>query len=307
MQRPNQKLWYQQNRERILAELKEKRKDPAWVKAKYARNRRWLAEHQEENREYQRAWMKQYRDKNKEQCLQKEAEYRDKNRERVNEIAREYRLKHLDEVRVKQRERCKQALIELKQDPVAYAAYLEQQRAYAAEYRARNREYLAARNRVRYHQDVELSRKQKNEQRKNSPTFKASRERYYSDPIKRIIKSLYTVVRKSLVGKIKSTRTTALIGCTPNELKAHIEAQFRPGMDWTNYGKADGCWSIDHIQPCASFRLWEPSEQKKCFNYTNLRPLWFTTNCAKNSVVDGVKHWHQEPPALPPCNPDKQS
>lgn len=307
MQRPNQKLWYQQNKERILAELKEKRKDPAWAKAKYERNRRWLAEHQEENRSYQRKWAKQHRDTNKEICLQKEAEYRNKNRDRVNAAVKLYRLRNLEAVKAKQREASKKALIELKQNPEAYAAYLAKKRAYAAEYRAKNRTYLATYHRVRYHQNIALARKQRNELRKKSPTFKASRERYYSDPIKRIIKSLYHIVRKCLSGKIKSNRTMALIGCTPNELKSHIEAQFQPGMDWANYGKDAGCWSIDHILPCAAFRLWEPSEQKKCFNYSNLRPLWFNANCAKNSIVDGVKHWHQDPPAIPPCNPDRPS
>lgn len=307
MQTTYQKLWYEQNRERILAKLRERRKDPKIAKAKYEENKKWIAEHPEENRAYKRKWAKQYRDENKELCLKKEAEYRNKNRDRVNAAVKLYRIRNLETVKAKQRETAKQALIELKNDPEAYAAYLAKKRAYAAEYRAKNRTSLAAYHRVRYHQDVALARKQRNELRKKSHTFKASRERYYSDPIKRIIKSLYHTVRKCLAGKIKSNRTMALIGCTPNELKAHIEAQFQPGMDWTNYGKDEGCWSIDHILPCASFRLWEPSEQKKCFNYTNLRPLWFTMNCAKNSIVDGVKYWHQVSPAIPPCNPDKPS
>jgi len=35
------------------------------------------------------------------------------------------------------------------------------------------------------------------------------------------------------------------VGCTIEEFKAHIEAQFKEGMSWDNHGK----WHIDHIIP----------------------------------------------------------
>jgi len=48
-------------------------------------------------------------------------------------------------------------------------------------------------------------------------------------------------------------------------------------MNWSNYGK----WHIDHIKSCASFDLSKKSEQKKCFHYTNLQPLWAEENIKK--------------------------
>jgi hypothetical protein len=54
-------------------------------------------------------------------------------------------------------------------------------------------------------------------------------------------------------------------------------------MSWDNYGRKNGikCWEIDHIRPCCTFDLSKPKEQKKCFYYTNLQPLWATENLKK--------------------------
>jgi hypothetical protein len=48
-------------------------------------------------------------------------------------------------------------------------------------------------------------------------------------------------------------------------------------MTWENHGK----WHIDHIKPGALFNLINIEEQKKCFHYTNLQPLWASENLSK--------------------------
>jgi len=53
-------------------------------------------------------------------------------------------------------------------------------------------------------------------------------------------------------------------------------------MTWDNYGRKEGQWSIDHIIPCAIFDLSDPIEQKQCFHYTNLQPLWHIDNLKKS-------------------------
>ena len=82
-------------------------------------------------------------------------------------------------------------------------------------------------------------------------------------------------------GVRKSVRTLRLLGCTTSELKRHLESLWLPGMCWENYGK----WHIDHILPCASFDLLQVSEQRKCFHYTNLQPLWAVDNHRKGARV----------------------
>ena len=70
-----------------------------------------------------------------------------------------------------------------------------------------------------------------------------------------------------------------LIGGSVLELMRHLEAMFKSGMSWDNYGK----WHIDHIRPCASFDLTEPGQQMLCFNWKNLQPLWAVENLVKSS------------------------
>lgn len=79
----------------------------------------------------------------------------------------------------------------------------------------------------------------------------------------------------------KSKNTIKLIGCNLIILKNHLEKQFKPGMTWNNYGK----WHIDHIIPCSKFDLTKKEEQKKCFHYTNLQPLWAIDNFRKGNKI----------------------
>ena len=59
----------------------------------------------------------------------------------------------------------------------------------------------------------------------------------------------------------------------------HIQNKFTEGMLWDNYG----LWHIDHIRPCSKFDLSKPKEQRKCFHYSNLQPLWAIDNIRKGS------------------------
>lgn len=101
-------------------------------------------------------------------------------------------------------------------------------------------------------------------------------------------------IRKSLKLQevVKNKRTLELLGCTLPELREHIEKQFSEGMTWDNYG-TNG-WHIDHIRPCAAYNLTDVEEQKCCFNYKNLKPMWGTENIRKSSYLNGVKNFHSQ-------------
>jgi len=109
-----------------------------------------------------------------------------------------------------------------------------------------------------------------------------------SDPEYMLRINLRAGVRYALrKGEIKSGRTLSLIGCSVAYLKKHIESKFKDGMSWDNYG-VNG-WHIDHIYPCAAFDLTKESEQKLCFNYTNLQPMWADENRSKQDNIVSPK------------------
>ncbi len=80
---------------------------------------------------------------------------------------------------------------------------------------------------------------------------------------------------------LKSSHTMDLIGCSIEFLKEHLEKQFKPGMSWQDRSS----FHIDHIRPCDDFNLLDEEEQKKCFHYSNLRPLTPIENLQKSNKV----------------------
>ena len=106
-----------------------------------------------------------------------------------------------------------------------------------------------------------------------------------TDPIFRIKQTLRKRVLNALktVGIKKAHKTVELIGCSVEMCKEHIEKQFQEGMGWHNHGPLG--WHIDHIIPCSAFDLTDPEQQKKCFHYTNLQPLWYHDNLSKGSKI----------------------
>lgn len=133
---------------------------------------------------------------------------------------------------------------------------------------------------VNYHRRY----RSENRDRLNIVNRESKKKRYASDPKYRIQDALASRVRSALTKGYKSASTMKLVGCDINFLKGYLEAQFEPNMSWDNYGE----WHIDHILPCASFDLTLPEEQQKCFHYTNLQPLWATTEIARKYGSDKI-------------------
>jgi hypothetical protein len=102
------------------------------------------------------------------------------------------------------------------------------------------------------------------------------------DPLFKLIHNLRRRVRRAVNGNYKAGRTLELLGCTPEALKNWLSYQFEEGMNWSNSGK----WHIDHVIPCASFNMEDPEEQKKCFHWTNLQPLWAVDNLRKGAKYE---------------------
>ena len=87
---------------------------------------------------------------------------------------------------------------------------------------------------------------------------------------------------------VKCAKTKELVGCTMEHLKKHLESLFTEGMNWDNQGIYG--WHIDHKIPCANFDLTIPEQQKVCFHWTNLQPLWAIDNLKKGKKLNFTKN-----------------
>jgi len=108
---------------------------------------------------------------------------------------------------------------------------------------------------------------------------KAWREKYYSDPQKNLARAVRRRLYMARKVECKTGKTLEYLGCSWQELKQHLESQFKLGMTWDNYGQ--GGWHIDHIKPLCAFDLTKEEHLKIVCHYTNLRPLWQHENIAK--------------------------
>jgi hypothetical protein len=99
-------------------------------------------------------------------------------------------------------------------------------------------------------------------------------------------KLLPSAIANGVISDHKRNTTEELTGCSFRELVCHIEAQFTKGMSWDVFlAMGRKGIHIDHIMPCDSFDLTKESEQRKCFNYKNLQPLWAKDNLSKGAKI----------------------
>lgn len=113
-----------------------------------------------------------------------------------------------------------------------------------------------------------------------------SKGRRGSDPQFKLIGNLRHRIWLALRGDIKSQRTIELLGCSIDQFKIYLESIWLPNMTWENYGVwkkgSQMTWHIDHIRPCSSFDLTDSKQQKVCFHYSNMQPLWAIDNIVKS-------------------------
>jgi hypothetical protein len=122
---------------------------------------------------------------------------------------------------------------------------------------------------------------QNNKDKRNNDCKLLKKKYRNTDSNFKIKDNLCRRINNALHGNSKSKRTLELLGCSIEFLKKHLEFQFKEDMTWDNYS-ING-WHIDHIKPCSSFDLSNPEEQRVCFHYTNLQPLWAEENRSKSN------------------------
>lgn len=206
-----------------------------------------------ENKEKIKERRKRYYEENKEKILEEKKRYGKENKEKIKEQKKIYRKEN------------KQKIKEQKK------IYYEENKEKIKKYLEENKEQIKERSKEYYKKNKEKILKRVTQQAKI---------RYQEDINYRIKEILRKRLLGAIKGRNKSASTMKLLGCTIEELRTHLEAQFAEGMTWDNYGYYG--WHIDHIRPCASFDLTDPQQQLECFHYSNLQPLWAEDNIKKS-------------------------
>jgi hypothetical protein len=154
---------------------------------------------------------------------------------------------------------------------ISHSRWQEHNENYFKRYREINKQRRAEYNAKWYKKNkskaLETKSKWRARQRKANPEFN-------------IQNSLRCRMHGTIIKGYKSDSTLALLGCSFEDCREHLESLWHKGMNWQNYG-LNG-WHIDHIIPCSFFDLTKASEQKVCFNWKNLQPLWRTDNSVKS-------------------------
>jgi hypothetical protein len=115
---------------------------------------------------------------------------------------------------------------------------------------------------------------------KNSDKIKAYYKRKRAtDTIYKLKGNIRCLIKNSIIKEYKKdTNTIQILGCSFEEFKQHLEANFEPWMNWGNYGKPSNniyepnkTWDIDHIIPLANAKTID--DVIRLNHYTNLQPL----------------------------------
>ena len=197
-----------------------------------------------QNKEY----YKTYCELNKEKIKKRKKEYYQLKKEVILNKQKEYYLNNTEKIREKIKEK--------------YYNNIEENRKRGVDYYEKNKDTIKEKQRISYNE------KNKSEQVKN---------RRKSDPIFKLKTYIGNRLRDYLKGKkyTKKSKIFDIVGCSPDELKEHIQSKFIEGMCWENHGE----WHIDHVVPLASAKT--EDEIYKLNHYSNLQPLWKIDNLKK--------------------------
>ena len=165
---------------------------------------------------------------------------------------------------------------------------LDDARKNTARWKSRNPELVKDYSKKYYLKNGDKIRAYADKKRK-SDGFKEKNRTYQREWQRKRVQKVESIILNRLRARIRTAvqsnggkkfaTTERLIGCDVEFLKWYIESRFTEGMNWKKL--SNGEIHIDHHIPCAEFDLTDETQQKQCFHYSNLRPLWSIDNLHK--------------------------
>ena len=161
----------------------------------------------------------------------------------------------------------------------------ECQKAYFAAYYAKNRDAIAGRTAAYQRENKQIQQAAKKRwQSRNREAHLASRRKWHAGKFETDIEyRLNFIARGALRRTLEAARRnnrqmgSAKLPYSPAQLKARIEMNFCPGMNWDNYGE----WHIDHRAPIARLVRRGVVDPAVINALSNLVPLWAEDNLRK--------------------------
>lgn len=187
---------------------------------------------------------------------------------------REYNLRTKDERKIKTHE--------------YYLRNKEKVNQYNKQWAIKNKEKVQKQKQIYQLKNKEKYLENTRRWRKNNPERERLNRQIYTknrrenDPnfrLKCLLRgSLNAQIRNNGNGQ-KFVSAIKLLGCSFDEFKRYIEIQFTKNMSWENRES----FHLDHITPCCCYDFTNLDDQKRCFKYTNYRPLDPLKNQQKQS------------------------
>lgn len=223
-----------------------------------ARFRAWYENNREKVSAYSKAWHKN----NPEKVKASNKASREKNCEKIKVRNKAYRENNSEKIKAYYKAFCENNH--------------EERKAYKKAWYDDNSEKVRTQSKAYYENNHEKINVRRKAYLENNPSSK-------------IAERLRSRVRFALKGTPKSASTEKLLGCSFNYFREYFSALFTDDMTITDF--MEGRIHIDHRKPCNEFDLTKKEEQKKCFHYTNLQPLWAEENLKKGARYEEVNSY----------------
>jgi hypothetical protein len=243
----------------------------------------------DKQREYNREYMRKKREAAKAAGVDlRSGAWRKENPDAAREIERRYAERHPERIKQKakrQRESRKARGLKEVRTEERKAEYREYMRRRRAEARALGITLPGDtwnRDNPERRRETERAWRERNPELAREITRRKQAERR-STPWGRINNNVTAVLHYGVrVASTQRGKYSNAVGYTWAELRAHLEAQFTPAMNWDNWGDV---WELDHIKPLSSFKYQSLDDPlfRECWALANLRPLLRLENATKGN------------------------